>query len=262
MTTEKLSLLIVAHNEERQIEQCIASGKFADEIVVLLDRSDDSTAEIAARAGAKVIAGNWPDEGDRRTAGIGACTGDWILELDADERVSPMLADEVKAAIRSGNADYYLIPFRNYVGGKWVRYGWGAYNGVSAKASLFRRGAKRWFGGTVHPAISLEGRKEWMSGHIDHFVDADLSAMYERLNRYSSAAAADAVAQRRIPRPSTTARRIFSRFLKSYWQRKGYREGWRGIALAVFSALYPVLTHLKIREQMETQAERDKSGNG
>ena len=256
----KLSLLIVAHNEEQRIGDCIASGKAADEVVVLLDRSTDATGDIATGMGARTVSGAWPDEGERRSAGIAACTGDWILELDSDERISPRLAAELRAAIGARDVDYYLIPFRNHVGGRWIEHGWGAYNGVGAKAALFRHDAKRWLGGTVHPEIRLEGRKAWLKGHIDHFIDADLSDMYDRLNRNTSAAAADALAQGKIPRARTTFRRFFSRFLKSYWQRKGYREGWRGIALAFFSGLYPVLTHLKILERMENSPDGKKTG--
>ena len=100
MSGNKVSLLIVAHNEESQIADCIGSGKFADEIVVVLDRSTDRTGAIAEQFGAKLIIGEWPNEGDRRSQGISACTGDWILELDGDEestgewsdRPSPILS--------------------------------------------------------------------------------------------------------------------------------------------------------------------------
>jgi len=251
VTAPRLSLLIVARNEERQLEPCIRSGDFADEIVVLLDRSKDDSAEIAAVLGAKVVAGEWPDEGQRRTVGIAACSGDWILELDADERISPALAAELRTAIRAGKADHYVIPFRNHIGDRWVKSGWGAYNGVNAKASLFRRGHKTWSGGRVHPAIVLSGTRGELRGHIDHYVDEDLTTMYDRLNRYTTLAAADAVERDAIPRAGSTIRRFFSRFIRSYAQKRGYREGWRGVALALFSALYPVLTYLKIRERLE-----------
>lgn len=251
MTTPRLSLLIVARNEEKQIEPCILSGQFADETVVVLDRSEDASAEIAARLGAKVVSGAWPDEGERRMVGIGACSGDWILELDADERISPALATEVRHKIEAGDADYYLIPFRNYIGDRWVKFGWGAYNGVNAKAALFRRDHKQWHGGHVHPTIVLNGRRGQLAGHIDHYVDENLTDMYDRLNRYTALSALDAIGRDAIPRPRSVLRRFFSRFIRSYYQKRGYREGWLGIALAMFSAMYPVLTYLKIREKVE-----------
>ena len=248
MSDVKLSLLIVAHNEAAQIADCIRSAAFADEVVVLLDRSTDETGSIAENLGAKLVKGAWPDEGERRSAGIEACAGDWILELDGDERVTADLAKEIPETLQSTSADYLVIPFRNYVGGRYVRFGWGAYNGVGGKAALFRRGKKQWHGGTVHPKITLEGQRGEMLNGIDHFVDDDLKSMYARLNSYSSAAAADAVAAGAVPGGLSTFRRFFSRFLQSYFGKKGYREGYIGIALALFSAMYPVLTYIKAQE--------------
>lgn len=256
MAAVKLSVLVVAQNEEHQIEACLTSGAFADEAVVLLDRSTDATGEIARRLGAKVVDGSWSDEGERRMAGIEQCSGDWILELDADERVSPELTAEIPARIESDEADYYIIPFRNHVGGRWVAHGWGAYNGVGAKAALFRRDRKRWQSGQVHPTIVLEGHRGHLTKPIDHYVDENIAAMYARLNRYSTAAATDALANDDIPHWVSTTRRFFSRFLKSYVQRQGYKEGWCGMALAMFSALYPVLTHIKILELRETSQDK------
>ena len=115
VTTNRLSLLVVARDEERQLEDCLTSGTFADEIIVVLDRSTDASATIAARLGAKIIDGSWVDEGERRMTGISQCGGDWILELDADERISAELAAEVATQIQSDDADYYVIPFRNYI---------------------------------------------------------------------------------------------------------------------------------------------------
>lgn len=244
----KLSLLIVAHNEERQIADCIKSGAFADEVVVLLDRSTDETGSFAEELGAKIVEGAWPDEGERRSAGIDGCSGDWILELDGDERVTAELAQEITETLPSTSADYYVIPFRNYVGDRYVQYGWGAYNGVGGKAALFRRGKKKWHGGTVHPKITLQGQRGEMTAGIDHYVDEDMAGMYARLNSYSSAAAADAVAANTVPGGLSTFRRFFSRFLQSYFGKKGHREGYIGVALALFSAMYPVLTYIKAQE--------------
>ena len=256
MSDVKLSLLIVAHNEEQQIADCIKSAAFADEIVVLLDRSTDETGSIAEALGARLLKGAWPDEGERRSAGIDGCSGDWIFELDGDERVTPELAGEITKMLPTTSADYGVIPFRNYVGGRYVQYGWGAYNGVGGKAALFRRGKKQWHGGTVHPKITLMGQRAEMTAGIDHFVDEDIAGMYARLNSYSSAAAADAVAANTVPGGFSTLRRFFSRFLQSYLGKKGHREGYIGVALALFSAMYPVLTYIKAREILRNNKDR------
>jgi glycosyltransferase involved in cell wall biosynthesis len=246
-----LSILVVARNEEKNLPACLADTEFARERVVVLDRCTDGSAMVAQQCGARILEGAWPMEDARRNAGIELCRSAWVLELDADERISPELRRELQSTIADGGCDYYYVPMHNYIADRWVRDGWGAYNGVAAKPALFRKGAKLWGAGEVHPKLTLRGKSGRLAGHIDHFVDADVSSVVERLNRYTTAAARDAVREGRRLVPRTTARRFFSRFIKSYWQRRGYREGWRGVLIALFSGLYPVLTHIKALELRE-----------
>ena len=91
-----VSAVVVAHNEEAQLADCLATLSFADEVVVLLDRCTDRSREVASRVADRIIEGTWPREAARRHAAIAACTGDWIFEADADERVSPALAAEIQ----------------------------------------------------------------------------------------------------------------------------------------------------------------------
>jgi glycosyltransferase involved in cell wall biosynthesis len=240
-----LSALVVARNEERQLAHCLETLRFADEIVVLLDRTSDRSAEIARMFGARVVEGAWEFEGPRRNAGIAACTGEWILEVDADERVPAGLAREIRAAIAAAEDGYFLIPIANHVGQRLIRHGWGAYNGPAAKAALFCVGCKAWGEGRVHPAITLSGPRRRLAQPLNHFIDRDLSDMFERLNRDTDAAALDAAEKGHIPRLRSSFRRMFSRAWKSYVARRGYREGSYGIALALYSALYPMLIYLK-----------------
>lgn len=249
-----LSALVVARNEERQLAACLETLRFADEIVVALDRSTDRSAEIARSFGARVVEGEWPLEGERRSAGVQACRGDWVIEVDADERVTPGLAEEARRVIAATPGDaYFLIPIANHVGGKLVRFGWGAYNGAAMRAALYRPGGKIWGKGRVHPPVRYTGERRRLEHPIDHFVDRDLSDMFRRLNSYSDAAAADAIERGEIPRFRSAFRRLFSRGWKSYVARKGYREGAYGIALALFSALYPMLTYLKVVTRLEAE---------
>ena len=147
----KLSALVVAHNEEQQLAECLEHLSFADELVVVLDKCTDGSDTIAALFTDKLVEGAWDIEGDRRNLGIDTCSGDWILEVDADERVTPELAQEIREAMTSDRYNYYLVPFDNYVGDRLVRYGWGAAWGVSAAPRLSRRGCKRWGLERIHP---------------------------------------------------------------------------------------------------------------
>jgi glycosyltransferase involved in cell wall biosynthesis len=240
-----VSALVVARNEEAQLGSCLETLGFADEIVVLLDRSTDGSAAIARRFAARLVEGEWDREGPRRNAGIAACSGDWILEVDADERVPPATAAAVRAAIATAPDGYFIVPMANHIGRRLVRHGWGAYNGVAGKPSLFRKGAKTWGAGRVHPAIELQGPRRSLGESLVHFVDDDLSDMIRRLNRYTDLAALDAVESGNLPTLGPALRRVWSRGWKSYVARRGYREGAFGIALALFSALYPLLIYLK-----------------
>ena len=109
----RLSALICVHNEEARLAECLARLAFVDELVVVLDRCTDGSAAIAKQYGAVLVEGAFPLEGPRRAAGAAAATGDWILEIDADEYVSPELAAEVRAAVASGQGDWRQIPVDN-----------------------------------------------------------------------------------------------------------------------------------------------------
>lgn len=255
MGAAKLSVLVVVHNEEANLPDCLARLDFADELVVVLDRCTDRSAEIALAAGAKLVKGAWPLEGPRRNAGIAACAGEWILEIDADERVPETLACEVRDAIDSAAPGYFLIKFDNYIGDRLVRYGWGAYNGASAGPRLFTKGAKVWGDQLIHPRIDLSGPRRWLQTPIDHLVDRDISDMIARYDRYTTARAGDLRASGDIGSTANNIRRIFSRFWKSYVSRRGYREGYYGLLLALFSATYPLVSYIKARaaEDQETR---------
>ena len=138
--TPRLSALVVAHNEEAQLADCLSRLSFADEIVVVLDRCTDRSRDIARDFTDRIVEGAWEREGPRRHAGIAACRGEWILEIDADERVIAATRRRDPApSSRHSPADWHLIPVDNYIGDRLVRWGWGASFGRSAYAGLFRK---------------------------------------------------------------------------------------------------------------------------
>lgn len=247
----RLSALVVAHNEEAQLAACMERLVAADEIVVVLDKCTDGSKDIAFRFTDRILEGNWAVEGARRNAGLDACTGDWILEVDADERVPATLINEIRAAIAGAEPGYFLVPFDNYVGGRLVRYGWGASWGVSAAPRLSARGVKRWGDQRIHPRLQLTGPKRWLKTPIDHYVDSSISDMIQRLDRYTTTRAQDLRDSGDIGSFANNLRRMVSRFVKCYIGRKGYREGHYGFLIALFAALYPVLSYLKARLERE-----------
>ncbi len=245
----KLSAVISVHNEQERLDDCLSRLSFADEIVVLLDKCTDRSGEIATGYSERIIEGAWPKEGARRNAGIEACAGNWILEVDADEHVTAELASEIRRTIETTKYDWHEIPVDNYIGSKLVRWGWGASFGKAAYPGLFRKGVKTWGDQRVHPKLTWRGRKgPMLECRLRHYVDRNISDMIRRLDNYSTARARDLRdAGETWGSMASNVRRIFSRFVKCYFFRKGYREGGYGFLIALLASFYPILSHLKAR---------------
>ena len=248
----KLSAVISVHNEESQLAECLKTLEFADEIVVLLDKCTDDSEVVARKFTNRIVPGAWPKEGARRNAGIEACTGDWVFEIDADERVTEGLSREIRHVVETSSADWHEVPVDNYIGERLVRWGWGASFGKAAYPGLFRRGVKVWGDQRVHPNLSWSGRKGAMlENRLVHYLDRNISDMIMRLDSYSSARARDIRDSGQIGSTANNLRRFFSRFIKCYFLRKGYREGGLGLVIAICAGLYPLLAHLKAKLENE-----------
>lgn len=249
-----LSALVVAHDEALQLADCLERLAFCDELVVLLDRCSDNSEEVARSFTQHIESGAWPIEGDRRNHGIALCSGDWVLEIDADERVTPDLALEIRAVIEANRADVHRIPVDNYIGKRLVRHGWGASIGISSKPILFRKGVKRWGHERVHPKLSFAPaarQGERLNNRLVHYVDRNLSDFIRRFDRYTTARAAD-LRDGGDPGSAFRAyRRILSRFWKCFVGRKGYREGGYGFLIAMLAGLYPFVSWLKAKHERE-----------
>lgn len=248
----QISAVVVVRNEEAQLADCLKTLDFCDEIVVVLDRCTDKSREIARLFNARTIEGEWEREGPRRHAGIDACAGAWVLEVDADERIPGTLAQEIRQAAEHSTASWHLVPVDNYIGERLVRHGWGASFGKSGFAGFYRRGAKLWGDGRVHPRVTLSGAQgPTFNGRLVHYVDRNIADMLIRLDRYTTAHAKDLRESGKIGSYGHNVRRIFSRFWKCYVVRRGYREGPYGFLIALCAALYPILSYLKARLEQE-----------
>lgn len=249
-----LSALVVVHNEEADLPDCLVSLGFCDEILVVLDRCTDASRAIAERYGCRILEGAWPLEGDRRNEGIAACGGTWIFEVDADERVPPALAEEIRGAIETDGFDIYQIPMDNYVGGRLVRYGWGAQFGTGSKPSLFRKGVKRWGRERVHPKLTFAEdlrRGPRLQQHLLHHLAKDTSDLLRRLDSFSTSHAKDLLDSGKIDASWQYYRRFIFRFWKCFISRRGYREGAYGFLIAICAGLYPLLSYIKARHELE-----------
>lgn len=255
MATRKptITAFLCAKDEEAQLRDAVETALWCDEVLVWVPKSSsDNTLKIAQQLAKKhknvrAVEHNFPWEVKCRNEGIAASKGEWVLMLDADERVSQALAQEIRDVITHGKADYYRIPFDNYVGNRLVRYGWGAHFGVTSTAKLFRKGARVFKQGEVHPSSTFIGTEGPRLQHrMVHYMLKDMSHMFQLLNYYSSMHARS-LALQNDPKETLgrNIRRVFSRFLKCYVQKKGYKEGLYGFAVAMCAGLYPLFSYLK-----------------
>jgi glycosyltransferase involved in cell wall biosynthesis len=251
MPESNLSAVVCVGEDEIDLPDCLSALGFANEIVVVLDRPNEQAKAVAAQFNAIVVEGKFEREGDRRHAGIAAAAGPWIFELDADELVSPELAAEISETVRNSSADRHTIPVENYIGDRKIKYGLTGAFAKGPAARLFHKGTKSWGRAYIHPTPILVG----VSGHrlmipLRHRVDRDVSGLIARLNSYSTLRAKDLRAEWRDKgKPTETlgynVRQIFVRFYRSYWKRKGRREGRLGFVIALIAGLYPILSYLK-----------------
>ncbi len=236
--------------------ECLRGLEFCDEIVVVADRCTDRSQEIARHHGARVIDGIFPLESQRKTAGVSACLGEWILEVEPDEVVQPALAYEIRATIHGRpGGDWFDLPMQHHVGDAVVRRGWDARVGEVRAARLYRQRAKRWKAGRVQPDMMLEGRYAGtLETALVRRLEPGVSALFARLDRLTALRAqdrADAGETGRLYRDLLSG---LGRFWASYVWRQGVREGEPGFLIALAYGLDTVLSGIRARELVRQRA--------
>lgn len=247
----KISAVIVAHNEEKKIEGCLRSLDFVDEIVVVLDKCTDRTKEIVSQFTDKIVEGSWNIEGARRNVAVNTATGDWILEIDADERISPELKNEI-LGIKNMAPCSFVVPIDNYIGKRLVKYGWLRTLCVLGRQTISYRGLKKYHEDKeVHPTGELQGEVKHLQNPIIHLVDEDIADLIARFNRYTTWRANDMIAKGKVKKGCFKKIIDFKiRFFKSFVIRKGYKEGLLGVLIAILAGLYPLVSYLKAKEKL------------
>lgn len=244
----KLSVVLATYNEEKNIGPCLESvSKLADEIVVVDGSSTDQTREIAKSFGAKVIKTSNPLIFHiNKNKAIDAAIGDWILQLDADEHVSPELAEEIKKVIKNPEYNGYWIPRRNYFLGKFLKKG-GQYPDYTLR--FYRRGKGRLPAKDVHEQAVVEGRIGYLKGNLLHYRDTDFKKYLAGLDRYTTIIAhqlqAEKVGKNLLSLGNYFLLKPVWWFLKAYIRHKGFVDGWQGFVFALFSSLRFPISYLK-----------------
>ena len=228
---QKLSAYILTFNEAEKIEAAVSSVLWADEVVVVDSFSTDRTAEIASSLGARVVQVAFNGFGDLRNRAVGACKHDWIFSLDADERCTEQVRDEILALLAEGPAlDVYRVPRRSYMMGRWIR-GSGWYPNFR-QPQLFRKGSMRYRPDPVHEGYEVLSGKPLGTLHnaIWQFPFRNLEEIINKANRYSSLGAVKLV-HKRVTMAGALAHASWA-FLKHYIFKLGFIDGWAGFVIA------------------------------
>jgi len=255
-----ISVAIVAMDEEANIGRTLASVSWADEIVLVDSGSKDRTCEIAREGGARVVVEPWRGYVAQKQYAIDLCTKDWVLLVDADEEISPGLADEIRAAIADPNAvSGYWLPRKNLFLGRWMRHG-GFY--PDPKLRLFRRGQGFVTGHDPHDRCELKPgssqnvpQKTRQFKHaMVHYTYPNLSLYIAHMNRYSSLGAQLAVAKgHRSFSFADIVLRPLATFVYNYFIRLGFLDGREGLLLHLYHAVYVSWKYAKAWEMSRTQ---------
>ena len=228
---QKISAYILTFNEAEKIKAAVESVLWADEIVVVDSHSTDGTAEIAAGLGARVVEAPFNGFGDLRNRAVDICRHDWIFSLDADERCTKAVRDEILALL-AGSPPYevYRVPRRNYMMGRWIR-GSGWYPNFR-QPQLFRKGSMRYTLEPVHESYEVLGGRPvgTLRNAIWQMPFRNLEEIIRKMNRYSSLGAAK-LTHKRVSMASALGHGLWS-FLKHYIFKLGFIDGWAGFVIA------------------------------
>lgn len=221
-----LSVVIIAHNAATQLDACLASAGFADEVVVVDSGSIDTTREIAAARGARVVEQAWLGFGPQKQFAVRQARHDWVLCLDADERVSPELAIAIDAALAAGGATVYALSRCNRFMGRYLRHGEG-YPDWNVR--LFHRAHARWSDDAVHEQVVTGDVVVRLRGDLLHESAETLSRYLEKQNRYTDLQAEALAAGGRSVGAARLVLSPLARFLKFYFLRLGFLDGVPGL---------------------------------
>jgi glycosyltransferase involved in cell wall biosynthesis len=224
---------VITKNEEANIGPCLDALAFCDERIVVDAGSADRTVALAREKGARIETHDWQGFGAQKNFALSLAQGDWVLSVDADERVSPALAREIERAVAEGRADGYEIPRRSSFVGREMRHsGWFP----DYVLRLFRRGKARFSDDLVHERVVCDGPVARLTEHLAHDSVTRLEQAISRVDRYSTAGAAMLVASgRRVSFAQGITHGIWS-FFRAYVLRLGFLDGHAGFLLAVANA--------------------------
>jgi glycosyltransferase involved in cell wall biosynthesis len=246
MNKISLSVVIIVKNEASNIKDCLESVQWADDIIVVDDMSTDRTVEIAKEYTNRIFSRKMDVEGRHRNWAQAQATNVWVLNLDADERVTPKLKEELINTIANPfEFSAFSIPRRNYIGDYWVKHG-GFY--PSAQLRLFKKENFRWEEDEIHPRAVLHGSCGHLKGDIVHYSYKNFEHFLNKVNGQTTLEAAKWFREKRKIGIGKALWRAWDRFSRTYFTKQGYKDGYIGFMAAFLAGLYQLLSYAKYVE--------------
>ena len=241
-----LSVILITRNEEANLDDCLASLEgIAQQIVVVDTNSSDRTLEIAKKHGATLSQpADWPGFGPQKNRALDLATSEWVLSLDADERLTPALKSEILTAIHhSAHVDCFAIPRLSWYCGRFIRHsGWSP----DYVDRLFKRGTARFSDDLVHERLIPSGQIAKLENPMLHYSFMNYSQVLQKLDRYSTASAEQAFAKGKTSNPLKAVLHGAWAFFRTYILRAGFLDGPQGFALAVSNGQGTYYRYIKL----------------
>lgn len=243
-----LAAIVITKNEERNIAPCLEALRWVDQLIVVDAESADRTVDLARRYTPHVFVRPWPGFGPQKNFALAQANSDWILIVDADERVTVPLRDELLRTVRGTVPDDvagFEIPRRNFFYGRWLRGG-GVYPDYQIR--LLRRGAGRYDDTLVHERLELKGRVARLVHPFDHYSIPTVAEHFRKIARYTTLAAGEKLKAGNELSAAQIGLHHLGTFAKSYLLRKGFLDGVPGLIAALFAAMYTFVKYAKAWE--------------
>jgi glycosyltransferase involved in cell wall biosynthesis len=242
----KLSVTVITRDEAADIAGALKSVAWADELIVVDSGSTDDTVAIARQYTNRVVVRDWPGYVDQKNYAATLASHDWILSLDADERVTPALADEIRATVASPNAARgYRLPRATFHLGRWIRTtDW--YPDYQLR--LYDRRSAEWTGRYVHEGVSVRGPVGQLRGELEHFAYRNIADHLETIDRYTTYAARQMRERGETAGWLRLAGHPPLAFLRNYLLKGGFRDGIPGLIISSMNAYYVFLKLAKLHE--------------
>jgi len=240
-----VSVILVVKNEELNLEDALQSVEGFSEIIVIDDFSTDKTLSIARKYTTNIFQIKWQGYSRQKQTGIDKASMPWVLVLDADERVTRALADEISSIVGNAEFNAYYIPRKNFFLGRWIRHGgwWPDYT-----LRLFRKESARMEQREVHEKIIAACKTGYCKNPLEHYTYRQISEYIKKMDIYSTLAAKELHKNGTLSRIRQLVLNPPFTFFRMYLLQQGFRDGFYGFTLAVLYSFYTFLKYLKLRE--------------